>query len=385
MMEQHEAPLPGAQDWRDWVAVAALPRVSPAALKQLWQHWDAPRLLSAADSSLAALGVPSAARTAIQQWQCRQGPLWQRMEQVEQWCAQHPDQHHVVHWTHPHYPGLLREIPDPPAFLLVRGDPALLNQPQVGIVGSRHATRQGLRNASAFAADLARQGFVVTSGLALGVDGAAHQAAVDERRPTLAVLGCGPDVPYPARHQRLVAQLLAEGGALISEFWPGTPPRAGHFPRRNRIISGLCAGVLVVEAAPRSGSLITARLALEYNREVFALPGALHSPQSQGCHSLIREGATLVQTTAHIVEELGALLGAQRTLLDQPVVEPEHPSPALAEDEQALLQLMEVEQLSLDQLCLLSQRPVAELMPLLSRLEIAGLVEQVGIGYQRIG
>lgn len=370
-------------EWADWVAVAALPRVSPTILKQLWQQWTPKRLLDATDSTLSALGFPPSARKVMMQWQCGTGDLMERVNQVLAWQRQNPLQHHVVSWDSADYPALLKEIPDPPPFLLVYGDPSALNLPQIGIVGSRRATRQGLRNASDFSRSLARHGFVITSGLALGIDGAAHLAAVEAQQPTLAILGCGPDVPYPARHQRLVGQILDAGGALVSEFWPGMPPLAGHFPRRNRIISGLCAGVLVVEAAPRSGSLITARLALDYNREVFALPGALHSPQSQGCHSLIREGATLVQTTDHIIEELGSLLGAQQVLAveqTEPAAEPD-----INAEDKALLELMEAEQLSLDQLCILSGRPLPDLLQQLCRLELSGLVEQVGIGYQRIG
>jgi len=375
-----------SHQWQDWVAVAALPRVSPTALLQLWQQgWNASRLLAADTGTLEALGFKPAVRNAIKAWQLNQGPLQQRVDQVAQWVASAPALHHVVSWDSDNYPPLLQQIPDPPAFLLVYGNPATLCLPQLGIVGSRHATRQGLRNAAAFAGELARSGLVVTSGLALGIDGAAHQAVVDQQGITLAIQGTGPDVAYPARHQRLAGQIIDAGGALVTEFWPGTPPRGGHFPRRNRIISGLSAGVLVIEAAPRSGSLITARLALDYNREVFALPGALHSPQSQGCHTLIREGATLVQTTGHIIEQLGSILGAQcgRRM---PVAAPgTADQPELTAAEQTLLHVFEAEQLSLDQLCGLTGQSVLDLLPLLTTLELKGLVELAGVGYQRIG
>ena len=375
------------EQWQYWVAVAALPRVSPATLCQCWQQgWTAPRLLAADDGTLAALGFKPAVRSAIKAWQLNQGPLQQRVNQVADWRALNPALHHVVPWDSEFYPRLLQQIPDPPAFLLVYGNPAILCLPQIGIVGSRHATRQGLRNAAAFARELARSGLVVTSGLALGIDGAAHQAVVDQHSATLAVLGTGPDVAYPARHQRLAGQIIETGGALVTEFWPGTPPRGGHFPRRNRIISGLSAGVLVIEAAPRSGSLITARLALDYNREVFALPGALHSPQSQGCHTLIREGATLVQTTAHIMEQLGSILGAQCEVQAVEMVADSADLPlVLTPAEQSLLRVFEAEQLSLDQLCALMGQGVTALLPQLTALELKGLVERAGMGYQRIG
>ncbi|MCV6589217.1 MAG: DNA-processing protein DprA [Marinobacterium sp.] len=375
--------------YRNWVAVTALPRVNAATLCLLWQQgWTPQRLLAAAGSTLQSLGLGQKAREAIQGWQLGQGPLQQRADQVSAWLQRDPHLHHVLCWDSDDYPLLLRQIPDPPPFLLVCGNPAALNMPQVGIVGSRHASRQGLRHAATFAAELADNGFVVTSGMALGIDGAAHQAVVNTGQSTIAVLGTGPDVTYPARHRQLAQQILDNNGALVSEFWPGTPPRGGHFPRRNRIISGLCSGVLVVEAAPRSGSLITARLALEYDREVFALPGALDSPLSQGCNQLIRNGATLVQTTAHIVEQLGSMLGAlQMESVPQNSdigVEFQPPECVLSEAEERLLTLMETELLSLDYLCSLSGLAVPQLLQLLMGLELKGLVASMGGSWQRI-
>ena len=369
----------------DWIAVAALPRVSPSALCQLWQQgWTPYKLLRESESTLTSVGFKPQARNAILAYQLQQGPLWQRCQQVLAWQAENHAQHHIIPFDSPDYSPLLKQIPDPPPFLMLRGDPTVLARPQVAIVGSRHATRQGLRHAAVFARELSQAGLVVTSGMALGVDGAAHQAVVDQQMPTLAVFGTGPDLLYPARHRRLAQQILDQGGALVSEFWPGTPPKGGHFPRRNRIISGLCAGILVIEAAPRSGSLITARLALDYNREVFALPGALHSPQSQGCHELIRQGATLVQTTDHIMEQLAALLGVSFTA---ETVDENLPPPTaeLSSDEQSLLSVMEYEQLTLDQLSGLTGLAIPDLTQQLIGLELKGLVEAVGVGYQRTG
>lgn len=216
----------------------------------------------------------------------------------------HP-RNHLLTWNDAAYPALLREIPSPPALLHVCGDPEVLSLPQIAIVGSRNPTASGEQNATAFAEHLVRAGFVVTSGLALGIDACAHRGALAAGK-TIAVVGTGLDRVYPARHRDL-AQSIADAGALVSEFPLGTPPKAEHFPRRNRIISGLGMGVLVVEAAVQSGSLITARLAAEQGREVFAIPGSIHSPLSRGCHALIRQGAKLVETAQDILEELGWL------------------------------------------------------------------------------
>lgn len=208
------------------------------------------------------------------------------------------------------YPALLHDLPDAPFLLYVRGDPIALQTPQIAIIGSRNPTTGGLHNAGQFARHLAAGGLTVTSGLALGVDSAAHAGALAVAGRTLAVTGTGPDRVYPARNRQLATEILDAGGAIVTEFPPGTPPRPGHFPRRNRLISGLSAGTLVVEAGIRSGSLITARLALEQGREVFAIPGSIHNPLARGCHALIRDGAAkLVETAADIMDELPALLG----------------------------------------------------------------------------
>jgi DNA processing protein len=221
-----------------------------------------------------------------------------------EWLAQ--PQRTLLTWLDPDYPPLLREIADPPLLLYVLGERALLAGPQLAIVGSRNATATGRENARAFAHALAGAGLTITSGLALGVDGAAHRGALEAEGRTIAVTGTGLDRVYPPRHREL-AHAIASHGALISEFPLGTPPRADNFPIRNRLIAGLALGVLVVEAAERSGSLITARLATEQGREVFAIPGSIHSPLARGCHRLIRQGAKLVETARDIVEELGAL------------------------------------------------------------------------------
>jgi DNA processing protein len=202
------------------------------------------------------------------------------------------------------YPAALLHTADPPLLLYVQGDAALLSHPRgLAIVGSRQPTPQGADNATAFARELAVQGWLVVSGLALGIDAAAHTGALAAGAPTVAVIGTGPDRVYPARH-RALAQRIAATGAVVSEYAPGTPPLPENFPPRNRIIAGITRGMLVVEAALRSGSLITARLASECGREVFAVPGSIHSPQSRGCHALIQQGAKLVESAQDILDEL---------------------------------------------------------------------------------
>jgi len=209
----------------------------------------------------------------------------------------------------PTYPPLLRELADPPLALFVSGDAELLATPQIAIVGSRNPTSGGAATARDFARALSRTGLAITSGLAVGIDGEAHRGALEAGGTTLAVTAAGPDRIYPAVHRRLAGQ-IAERGVLVTEHPPGSPPRRGHFPRRNRLISGLALGVLVIEAGPRSGSLITARLAGEQGREVFAVPGSIHNPLARGCHRLIRQGAKLVETVDDVLVELAPRLRA---------------------------------------------------------------------------
>jgi DNA processing protein len=215
---------------------------------------------------------------------------------------------HLISLGDPRYPPALAEIPDAPPLLYVRGDPRLLSEPQIAVVGSRSPTPTGVEVTRAFARRLARDGLLITSGLAIGVDGAAHAAALETGR-TIAVLGTGPDLVYPAAHRALARQ-IAESGALVSELPPGQGPIASNFPRRNRIISALSLAVLVTEAALKSGSLITARCALEQGRDVFAIPGSIRNPMARGCHALIREGARLVEEPNEILAELAPQLRA---------------------------------------------------------------------------
>jgi len=243
-----------------------------------------------------------------------EGRAW--LEQPDEAALEHDlawlagDDQRLLRCTEEDFPPQLEAIPDPPAALFVKGDAALLLRPQVAIVGARRALEPGLANARRFAAELASAGLLVTSGLADGVDGAAHEAALAAGEPTVAVIGTGPDRVYPRKHHAL-ARRIAEQGAIVSEYPPGTPALAHHFPNRNRIIAGLSLGVVVIEAGLRSGSLITARVAGEQGREVFALPGSIHNPLAEGCHSLIADGARLVQRADEV---LAALAPAAREL-----------------------------------------------------------------------
>lgn len=236
------------------------------------------------------------------------------------------DGHHFVPLDAPLYPPLLAEVSDAPVGLFVRGDPAALSLPQLAIVGSRNPTAGGRDHAASFASHLARCGLAITSGLAMGIDAAAHQGALDAAGITIAVCGTGLDIDYPPAHGAL-AETIAARGALISEFPLGTPALKANFPRRNRIISGLALGTLVVEAALRSGSLITARLAAEQGREVFAIPGSIHNPLTRGCHQLIRQGAKLVETADDIFAELRALAGVLAPALQAAVPARQKPAP----------------------------------------------------------
>ena len=374
-------------DPRDWIAVAALPGLGPASLKKLWeQGWTPCKLLRATEAEQLQLRLPNKTKTALTAFQAGSGSLQQKIDSVVHWQALHADAS-VLTYASDDYPSLLKEIHDPPPILLVRGDPSQLVLPQLAIVGSRHASSGGLRQAHLFSKMLTQSGVLVTSGLALGIDAAAHQAAVDIDKPTIAVLGTGPDKLYPARNRALAMRIIETGGAIVSEFLPGTPPVAANFPRRNRIISGLSSGVLVIEAAAKSGSLITARYALEQGREVFALPGSINNPMSRGCHQLIREGAVLVETSEHIFEQMGPLFGflAESDAGAQVEVSTIKLGTDVTEDEKRVLNSMGFDPCSVDQLASSTGASVQALGVLLIGLELKGYIEPQGGGYIRLG
>lgn len=317
--------------------------------------------------------------------------LTRRLEQDLAYIKSLPDLHCLT-FDDPRYPRLLREIPKPPPLLFVRGDHTCLSLPQVAIVGSRNSTAGGSENAERFARYLAECGFAITSGLALGIDAAAHQGALNAGGKTIAVMGTGIDLIYPARHRGLAQAILDAGGALVSEFPLGVTSQAANFPQRNRIISGLSGGTLVVEAAVQSGSLITASYALQHDREVFAIPGSIHNPLARGCHQLIRQGATLVETAEDIVDQLAGLISYKRQeaigshrslpLFHEPAKEASPPQVDAAE--QALLDALGFDPLPLDLLAERTGADIGSLSAGLIALEIKGLVQQIGACYQRV-
>jgi len=298
--------------------------------------------------------------------------LEQQVTATLAWLSGGPARH-VLPIGDPDYPSALLETADPPLLLFAHGRLELLGRPAVALVGSRNASPQGEDNARAFAAHLSRAGYTVVSGLALGIDGAAHEGALGGQGSTIAVVGTGLDRIYPGRH-RALAHRIAEEGLLLSEFILGTPPLGENFPQRNRIIAGLAAGTLVVEAAVHSGSLITARLAAEAGREVFAIPGSIHAPQSRGCHALIKQGAKLVESADDVIDELRP---------DQrPQARPERALPAAAGD--TVLDALGHDPTSLDALIARTGWPAAQLNARLLELELdARVVRLPGGLFQR--
>lgn len=276
-----------------------------------------------------------------------------------------------------HYPALLLETADPPLLLYLQGRNELLRQPSIAVVGSRNPTAQGRENARAFSQHLSQTGLTIVSGLALGIDGEAHQGALQGSGGTIAVVGTGLDVIYPKRHLELAGN-IANSGLMVSEYPIGTPPLKENFPQRNRIIAGLARGTLVVEAALQSGSLITARLATEAGRDVFAIPGSIHSPQSRGCHALIKQGAKLVDDAQDILEELNIAVSARLT--------DAHSLPAGDADVDAVLHAMGFDPANLDALQARTGLPTAELSARLLELELAGQISRLpGQLFQRLG
>ena len=327
----------------------------------------------AARRSIVAAGVAAALARPPEHFDTRLDAAWR-------WLTGGGDEpRDVVVVGDARYPQILLESADPPLLLYARGRIELLQAPAIAIVGSRNPTAQGLENARAFASHLSRAGWVVVSGLALGIDGAAHEGGLDGGAGTIAVVGTGLDQIYPARHRALTERIVA-GGLVISEFAIGTPALPEHFPIRNRIIAGLGRGTLVVEAALQSGSLITARLAAESGRDVFAIPGSIHSPQARGCHALIKQGAKLVDSASDIVDELPAL--AVVPTATRPAATAER-VPAARKD--PVLDALGFDPIGLDALIARTGRSAAELSARLLDLELQGRVARLaGQLFQRV-
>jgi DNA processing protein len=351
-----------------WLRLAHLSGLGAATLRKLLQEFGTPEhVLGASAGSLARV---TEAKLAAQ---IAAGGNAEGAAIALEWLNQPTN--HLVTLADADYPPLLLQTTDPPALLYVKGRRELLTRPALAIVGSRNATKQGLANAEHFARAVSDAGLIIISGLALGIDAAAHRGGLAGEAGSIAVVGTGLDVVYPARNRDLAHELAARG-ALISEFPLGTPPSAGNFPRRNRVISGMARGCVVIEAAMVSGSLITARLANEQGREVFAVPGSIHSPLAKGCHQLIKQGAKLVESAQDILEELG-LHGE-----DAPISNVNH---GLAPDARDFLEAMGFDPCAFDLLSVRSGLTAAALSALLLDLELQGLVETLpGAMYQRL-
>lgn len=360
------------EDLLDWLVLNRVAGVGPVRFKALLDCFGSvSQVLGASAPELARCGIPQSVATALARAEV--DPARRDLA----WLDQGADRH-LLTLACDAYPSLLKEIPDPPPLLFVIGEPSLLDSPQIALVGSRNPSPTGRHHASRFACALGQAGLTITSGLALGIDTAAHQGALEGGGPTVAVLGSGLDQLYPRRNREL-AQKVVRQGALVSEFPPGTQPLAENFPRRNRIISGLSRGTLVVEAAPKSGSLITARLAAEQGREVFALPGSIHNPTSRGCHALIRQGAKLVECVDDILEEFQ--WPHSRGLGLQP--DPESvslPVTGLEDKSMKLLDKMGFDAVSIDALVERSQLTSEEVSSILLSLELRGLVSSAAGG-----
>jgi DNA processing protein len=334
---------------------------------------DVEAALEADARTLLGLGIPAAAIDALRR------PNEAALDTLLVWGQQQGTT--ILTLDDPAYPPHLAQIPDAPGVLFVRGDPSALSDPQLAIVGSRNPTPQGSETTRGLAAFLAGCGLTITSGLALGVDGAAHRGALEAGR-TIAVLGTGLDRVYPAAHRDL-ARRIAEAGALVSELPPDSPARAEHFPRRNRIISGLSLGTLVTEAALGSGSLITARLALEQGREVFAVPGSIHNPLARGCHALIRDGARLVESGQDILVELAPALESALAAAGKGTVQTSDGMPAGPEpdaDHQRLLAAMGHDPVAVDDLIRRTGLPADSVASMLLLLELQGRVSSYAGG-----
>ncbi|SAK85884.1 DNA-processing protein DprA [Caballeronia ptereochthonis] len=293
-----------AEELRAWLQLAHARGLRPLALRTLLGAFGGPReVMSESFASLAEAAGVSAAEAVLAPPSDIEGvPFDHYIEEVLAWAPEPGN--HILTLADAAYPQALLTMPDPPALLYAKGRLDLLQTRAVAIVGSRHATPQGLEDARRFARVLSDAGLVVVSGLALGIDASAHRGALEGATGTISVIGTGADLVYPAAHHTLAHEIAREG-AILSEWPLGTPARSAHFPQRNRLIAGLSSGVLIVEAAMRSGSLITARLANEMGRDVFAVPGSIHAPLSQGCHRLIKQGAKLVEAPEEVLEEFG--------------------------------------------------------------------------------
>jgi len=347
-----------------WLTLCLTPGLGSGTIRRLLQVFGPPDQIFRATA--AELTQASSSETALA---LKSGAPSVAIDSALHWASQHG--HHVITLADSEYPRLLLEIADPPALLYAHGDPALLETPALAVVGSRNGTAQGLRNAETFAKAFSASGVTIVSGLAMGIDAAAHRGGLAGRGSTIAVLGTGIDVMYPRSNASLFDEIAARG-LLLTEYPVGTPPAGHNFPRRNRLISALARGCLVVEAALGSGSLITARMAIEQGRDVFAIPGSIHSPLSKGCHSLIKQGAKLVESAEDVLVELGHVIPTSAARTQSSVTD-------------GLLTHMGFDPIDVDSLCARAGLPAQAISAELLRLELDGLVSPMPGGrYQRL-
>jgi DNA processing protein len=364
-------------DLADWIRLSLVAGVGDETARELLARCGLPgEIFRQSHTALATLVGSKLATNLLAE------PETESIERALEWAAH--DNHYVVTLADADYPQALLRTADPPPLIYVVGRPDLLNAPALAIVGSRSATPQGLANAEQFAKNFSDAGLTIVSGLALGIDAAAHRGALKGAASTIAVVGTGADIVYPSRNRDL-AKDIAERGAIVSSFALGTPAIGSNFPRRNRLISGLARGVLVVEAAMQSGSLITARLAGEQGREVFAIPGSIHSPLAKGCHRLIKQGAKLVESAQDVLEELGELPPRVAAVVgDRAAPSPPHAGAADA-DMLNLLQHLGREESDVDILCQRTGLTTARVCAMLLQLELEGSVASLPGGrYQRV-
>ena len=388
-----------------WLVIQRLPGTAAATMQKLYAKFGSAAAILEAPSAELQQVLNAEAINEFENYRnrgirCKAG---QRAQKDLEWLQQHSIK--LLTIEDDDYPPLLKEVHYAPPLLMVDGDIKILTENQMAIVGSRKASPAGLEHARRFAHELVDCGFVITSGLAMGVDHAAHEGALqagnsNERKSTIAVIATGLDLCYPSRHEK-ITQEIRENGAIISEFPLGTAPIKENFPRRNRIISGLSQGVLVVEAEEKSGSLITARYAIEQNREVFAIPGSINNPGSRGCHYLIRQGAHLTESVDDILRELCHPLAQQPLGFDTTQVDDTPDVSMLKRSQQQtkmmttgkelleteeidLLKFLDESSISIDHLARRASKPVNIILSLLMSLEIKGWVENAGDGYRKI-
>lgn len=362
-----------------WLRLASVPGLGRIAARRLLSALGMPQQIFATPAARLAQWLSSEQVRAL--LARPDGERAVRLASAVAWARQ--PGHHLLTLADAAYPRGLLDLADPPLVVYAQGRLELLQSPGLAVVGARGASMQGLRDAGRFADAFGQAGFVVVSGLALGIDGAAHQAALAGRHGTIAVMGTGIDCIYPACHRPLAARIAAQG-LLLTEFDPGTAARSSHFPQRNRLIAALSKGVLVVEAALRSGSLITARLAAELGREVFAIPGSVHAPLARGCHRLIREGAKLVEAPDDVLEEFGPVAGGRCVSVTLGTPADSDPTDDATDDPFGAA--LAYDPVDVDTLCHRAGMPADAVSAALLRLELAGAVERLpGNRYRRLG